>query len=397
MPSVRRLNKFNKIIGIVVGLILVSGFTVLSHQDDDYFQMQKILAGDGAANDRFGWSVSVYNDTAVIGAPGDDESGSMYVFEYSSSTWNQTAKLVADDGEADDRFGHSVSVHDDTAVAGAHYDDTDNGSDSGSAYIFEYNGTSGNWTQAAKLTANDGAADDWFGHSVSLSSNTAVIGAYSDVDNGIRSGSAYVFAKNSTTTSGNWNQTAKLIANDGAVDDYFGWSVSVYNDTAVIGAHRDDDNGIRSGSAYIFERNSTSGNWTQAAKLAANDGAVGDWFGYSVSLYNDTALISAPGDDANGSAYIFERSSTTSGNWTQAAKIAASDGAVGDWFGYSVSLYNDTAVIDARHNDDNGAAYIFKKNSTASGNWNQTAKLTAGDVQMRTYLATPYQCTTTLP
>ena len=383
------MNIFNKKVilsSTVIAIVLISGFPILSHQDDDYSQQQKLLADDGAADDWFGWSVSVYNDTAAIGALGDDtdngsDSGSVYIFEKNSTSsgtsWDQAAKITADDGAADDWFGYSVSLSSNTVLIGARYDDTDNGSDSGSAYIFEKNSTS--WDQAAKITADDGAADDWFGHSVSLFSNTALIGAHGDDDNGIRSGSAYIFEYNSTSTSSSWDQAAKITADDGAVDDYFGHSVSVYNDTALIGAYGDDDNGIRSGSAYIFEYNSTSSgsSWDQAAKITADDGAVGDWFGHSVSVYNDTALISAPGDDANGSAYIFEYNSTSS-SWDQAAKLAADDGAFDDWFGYSVSLYDDTAVIDARYNDDNGSAYIFEYNSTSSS-WDQAAKLAADD------------------
>ena len=357
----------------------------------------KLTASDGAAGDHFGNSVSVYNNTAVIGASYDDDngsnSGSAYVFEKNSTSgnWTQKQKLTASDGAADDRFGYSVSVYNNTAVIGAVYDG-DNGSNSGSAYIFEKNSTSGNWTQTetAKLTASDGAADDRFGHSVSVYNNTAVIGAVLDNDNGLDSGSAYVFEKNST---GHWTQTetVKLTASDSAADDWFGYSVSVYNNTAVIGARFDDDKGTNSGSAYVFEKNSTSGNWmqTETVKLTASDGATSDYFGRSVSVYNNTAVIGAVYDDDNGSnsgsAYIFEKNST-SGNWTQTetAKLTASDGAADDRFGYSVSVYNNTAVIGASYDGDNGSnsgsAYVFEKNS-ASGNWTQTetVKLTASD------------------
>ena len=167
---------------------------------------------------------------------------------------NETAKLTASDGAADDRFGWSVSISDGIVVIGAYWDDFR----TGSAYVFEKNSTSGNWTQTAKLNAIDNALGDHFGRSVSVYNNTAVIGAYFDDDNGSNSGSAYVFEKNST--SGNWTQTetVKLTASDGAVDDYFGFSVSVYNNTAVIGTRFDDDNGPDSSSAYVFSVNTTS-------------------------------------------------------------------------------------------------------------------------------------------
>ena len=360
----------------------------------------KLTARDGAVDDWFGRSVSVYNNTAVIGAYFDDDkgpdSGSAYIFEKNSTSGNwtqtETVKLTASDGVAGDYFGYSVSVYNNTAVIGAVFDD-DNGSNSGSAYVFEKNSTSGNWTQTetVKLTASDGVAGDYFGYSVSVYNNTAVISAYGDDDNGPTSGSAYVFEKNST--SGNWTQTetVKLTASDGVAGDYFGNSVSVYNNTAVIGAYGDDDNGPTSGSAYVFEKNSTSGNWTQTetVKLTASDGVANDNFGYSVSVYNNTAVIGAYFDDDkgpdSGSAYIFEKNST-SGNWTQTetVKLTASDGEANDNFGYSVSVYNNTAVIGAVFDDDNGfnsgSAYVFEKNST-SGNWTQTetVKLTASD------------------
>ncbi len=336
----------------------------------------KLTASDGAAKDYFGRSVSIYNNTAIIGAYGDD-SGSAYVFEYSSGTWTQKQKLTASDAAGRNWFGHSVSVYNNTAVIGAHFDDDNGKRSSGSAYVFEKN-SSGTWTQKQKLTASDGAEDDRFGRSVSVYNNTAVIGAFLDNDNGkTDSGSAYIFEY----SSGTWTQKQKLTASDAATRDWFGWYVSVYNNTAVIGAFLDDDNGRNSGSAYIFEY--SSGTWTQKQKLTASDGAEDDRFGTSVSVYNSTAVIGAVYDDDNskadsGSAYVFEKNS--SGTWTQKQKLTASDGAAGDYFSI-VSIYNNTAVIGAVYDDDNGinsgSAYVFEKNS--SGNWTQKEKLTASD------------------
>ena len=202
--------------------------------------------------------MSVSGDTIVVGADRDDGnesfSGSAYVFEKPVGGWAdapQTAKLTASDGAAGDYFGRSVSVSGDTIVVGAH-GDGDNGSFFGSAYVFKK--PSGGWmdaTETAKLTASDGAAEHRFGRSVSVSGDTVVVGAYGDDDNGFRSGSAYVFEK----PSGGWmdaTQTAKLTASDGASGDVFGVSVSVSGDTVVVGAYGDDDNGSASGSAYVF-------------------------------------------------------------------------------------------------------------------------------------------------
>ena len=160
--------------------------------------------------------------------------------------------------------------------------------------------------EEVKLLADDGAPNDLFGFDVALSGNTAVIGA-NKVDDDIRGvdvGAAYVF-----TRSGNsWHQQAKLTANDGAAKDEFGGKVALSNDTAVIGAIFHDDKGDNSGSAYVFSRSGTT--WSQQAKLTASDGAAGDVFGWSIALSGDTVVIAATRNDdrgnESGSAYVFE-------------------------------------------------------------------------------------------
>ena len=284
-------------------------------------QVARLKASDAVHFDGFGYSVSIDGDTMVIGAWADDDdgtdSGSAYVFTRNTagdlaSGWTQVAKLTAGtDGAADDRFGQSVSIDGDTVVIGAFFDD-DGGSNSGSAYVFTRNTagdlTSG-WTQVAKLTADDGAADDRFGTTVSIDGDTIVIGAYQDDDNGSASGSAYVFTRDTAgDLTSDWTQHAKLTANDGAGSDYFGYSVSIDDDTVVIGAYQDDDKGGGSGSAYVFTRDTagdlTSG-WTQTDKLTASDGASNDLFGHSVAISGNTVVIGAYLDDSSGSAYIF--------------------------------------------------------------------------------------------
>ena len=350
-------------------------------------QVAKLTASDGAGSDYFGYSVSIDGDTVVIGVWADDDagnsSGSVYVFTRDTagdlaSGWTQVAKLTASDGASGDRFGHIVSIDGDTVVIGAYTDD-DRGNYSGSAYIFTRD-TAGNlasgWTQRAKLTASDGAGSDYFGYSVSIDGDTAVIGAIFDDDNGTNSGSVYVFTRNTAgnLTSG-WTQRAKLTANDGVAYDRFGSSVSNDGDTVVIGAYADDSS---MGSAYVFTRDTagdlTSG-WTQRAKLTANDGVANDWFGRSVSIDGDTVVVGARNDadkgSGSGSAYVFTRD--TAGNltsgWTQLPnKLTASDGAESDIFGESVSIDGDTVVIGARYDDDrgtnSGSVYVFNTAKT---------------------------------
>ena len=215
----------------------------------------KLLASDGASNDRFGDSVSISSDglTAIVGALWDNDngsfSGSAYIYELVGGMWEET-KLIASDGASDDNFGICVSISSDatTAIVGA-YGDDDNGTSSGSAYIYRL--VKGVW-QETKLHASDGANGDRFGYSVSISGDgtTALVGAYGDADNGYNSGSAYVYR----LAKGVWEET-KLIASDGARDDDFGKSVSISSDgsTVLVGAVYDNDNGIDSGSAYIFD------------------------------------------------------------------------------------------------------------------------------------------------
>ncbi|MDM8542978.1 choice-of-anchor D domain-containing protein [Desulfococcaceae bacterium HSG9] len=364
---------------------------------DPWIQTVKLTASDAATGDYFGYSVAVSGDTAVVGAYQDDDggidSGSAYVFERDNGgadNWGQSAKLTASDAAADDIFGFSVAVSGDTAVVGAQYDD-DAGSGSGSAYVFERdNGGADNWGQVAKLTAADAAAGDNFGYSVAVSGDTAVVGANYDEDGGSASGSAYIFEKGAGWTNGSGNQTAKLTASDAAAADWFGHSVAVSGDTAVVGAIGDSDAGSNSGSAYVFERdNGGTDNWGQTAKLTAADAAAGDNFGYSVAVSGDTAVVGAyANDDAgteSGSAYVFEKGAGwTNGSVNQTAKLTASDAALGDWFGISVAVSGDTAVVGAYYDDDggtnSGSAYIFEKGAGwTNGSGNQTAKLTASD------------------
>jgi hypothetical protein len=339
----------------------------------------KVLAGDGAINDYLGYSVSISGDLALVGAYNDNGSGSAYIFAKSSGNlWAEQAKLSANDGSSGDSFGYSVSLSGNLALVGASGDD-DNGSGSGSAYIFA--NTSGNiWGHQAKLLASDGSSGDGFGHSVSMSGNRAIVGAYGDDDNGSDSGSAYIFTNISENV---WVQQFKLLAGDGSSDDNFGESVSLSDNLALVGAYGDDDNGSESGSAYIFAN--TSGNvWIQQSKLLAIDGSFGDHFSHSaLSLSGNLAIVGSHFDNdkggSSGSAYIF---ANTSGNlWIEQVKLLAEDGSSDDNFGKSVSLSGNLAMVGSWGDSENGlysgSAYIF---SNISGNiWIQQSKILPKD------------------
>ena len=239
-------------------------------------QLFKLLPKDGAANDRFGVSVAINGTTAIVGAYWDSHdngsnSGSAYLFD--TATGRQFTKLVPDDGAAGDNFGSSVAISGATAIVGAGGDD-DNGMGSGSAYLFDISDPA-NPTQLFKLLPNDGAAEDLFG-SVAISGATAIVGASGDDDSGSRSGSAYLF----DTTTG--QQIAKLLPNDGEAFDYFGVSVAISPDgigTAIVGVSGDDDNGSRSGSAYLFDASSCPWDLDDDAVVGVPDllSLLGSW------------------------------------------------------------------------------------------------------------------------
>ncbi len=345
--------------------------TAADLSDDFWSAEARLTASDAAASDLFGHSVSISGETVVVGSVSDDvastaNSGSAYIFTRSGTAWSQQQKLTADDAAASDEFGYSVSISGETVIVGSRLDDVGSMVNSGSAYIFNRSGSV--WSQQRKLTAHDAAAFDLFGFSVSISGETVVVGSY--LDDGASttdSGSAYIFNRSGTS----WSQLQKLSAGDAASDDQFGYSVSISGETLVVGSLLDDvGSTVNSGSAYIFTRSGTV--WSQQQRLSAGDAAQSDLFGHSVSISGETAVVgSLFGDVAStadsGSAYIFTRNGTA---WSQQQKLSADGAASKDQFGVSVSISGETVVVgslldDVLHGATNvsnaGSAYIFER------------------------------------
>ena len=332
-----------------------------------YVLQQKLLASDAAANDQFGASVAVFGSTLVVGAnladtAGGADAGAAYVFTRTGTVWTEQAKLQAVDGAASDQLGISVSVSADTALLGAPLDDTPGGVDAGSAYVFLRTGTT--WAQQQKLTAADAGNGDQLGRSVSLSGNTAVLGApFDNIGVNSDAGSAYVFVR----SGGFWTQQQKLTASDGEVAANFGTSVSVSGDTAVVGAPLDNQGTVLDvGAAYVFVRAGTA--WSEQAKLVASDGTLNDVFGTAVAVAGDLALIGAPSDTIGtitdaGSAYVFVRTGTT---WQEEQKLVAPDAAADDLAGSAVALSIGTAVVGVPFDNtaggaDAGSAHVWRQ------------------------------------
>jgi hypothetical protein len=331
-------------------------FTLLAKKRVIQTQIAKLLASDGTASDYFGYSVAISADgtTAIVGAYGKSLVGAVYVFKTTNgTTWTQIAKLTASDGAANDYFGYSVAISADgsTAIVGAH----GKTSSYGAAYIFKTtNGTT--WTQIAKLLPGGyyaTRAQVGFGYSVAMSwdGRTVVIGApYANyLFAGSAEGAAYIFTTSDGTT---------------------------WTDLAAGGSWPALGTRMPSISWYdVYVRDGGVSNITQNSYL-----------GNSVAISSDglTVIVGAYlWSSGKGAAYIFK---TTTGSiyYTLTATLLASDGAANDNFGTSVSISPDglTTIVGSPYNDsggltNNGAAYVFK--TTNGTTWTQIAKLTAFD------------------
>ena len=303
-------------------------------------QELKLHAADHAADDLFGAAVSVSGNVAIVGARRHDDAGknrgAAYLFN--AATGAQTAKLLANDGEDYDYFGCSVGIDGDSAIVGARWDDA-NGTNSGSAYVFDV--TTG--LQEIKLLPIDGAENDAFGHSVAISGDTAIVGIYKT--SGV--GAAYLFDINSGV------QLAKLTPSDGMNNDRFGSAVAINATTAVVGSMEHDQFGQASGAVYLFDL--ATGDEVQ--KITPSDGAEHDHFGCAVAISGEVILIGAEAHAGAGAAYIFDLSSGVE------TKISASDGASGDRFGAALAIRGSSLVVGAPWNNQSGtasgAAYVY--------------------------------------
>ena len=369
-----------KIVGILVCTLLI-GIALLPTSGSVYnknvctigtwSQTQKILAADGAGDDRFGNSVEINGNDAIIGAYFDDISsqgnaGSAYVFVSSGGSWSQQQKLTASDSQADDEFGWSVSIDGDYAIVGAHKEDG-SGIDRGAAYVFYRSGTT--WTEQQKLTPGDTADNDFFGKSVSIDGEYAIVGAPGKNSN---QGFSYIFKRTGTV----WTQMTKVGATG---SNKLGWSVSISMPCVIMGAYGTNSN---TGTAHIYELQGSS--WYGKGALTASDGMISDLFGISVAFDGDYVICGSPGHDltygGEGAAYIFEKPGTGWTTMTETQKITASDNEGGDGFGQSVSIDGDGIFVAAPSEDGSGnargAAYIFNR---ASSSWSEVTKLTASD------------------
>ena len=336
----------------------------------------KVVASDAQENDRFGSSVSISGNYSIVGAYHEDGVGSnrgaVYIYRRTgTNTWGEEFKIVASDAEDLDNFGRSVSINGDYAIVGADQEDGAGvapGAQRGAAYVYRKTGLN-TWGEEFKITASDTADLDRFGFSVAINGDYAIVGSYaSNTDKG----AAYIYRRTGLNT---WGEETIIVASDGAVGDQFGWSVSIDGDYAIVGADQEDGTGFLFGAAYIYNRTGLN-TWDAGVKIVAPDAADGDIFGWSVSIDGDYAIVGA--DQKNvfrGAAYIYNR--TGLNTWDAGVKIVAPDAADNDFFGRSVSINGDYAIVGA---DQNNSVYVFERASLNT--WSFVKQIVASDAQI---------------
>ena len=292
-----------QVIGSVLVFIVLQAVTGTASAQNE----QKLRASDGEESDLFGRAVDISGDYAVIGAQWDQHhdarSGSAYIFERIGGAWTEIKKLVPPNAADDMLFGSAVAVHEDIVVVGAWRDDVVD-LDSGSAFVFR--NLDGAWTFETKLVPSDAKRLDAFGDAVDVSGNTIIIGSSNNQgEDGTLPGAAYIFEFDGTV----WTEAQKLTASDAGRGDLFGWAVAVDDGSAMVGARGDNDAGDDSGSAYIFRY--SNGVWVEEQKLTASDAREDDFYGASVSIEKDIAVVGAQGTDVmgdgSGSVYTYHR------------------------------------------------------------------------------------------
>lgn len=292
-----------------------SGSAYIFHRSGTTWTQQAKLnrTAQSTVNAYFGWSVDISGDTVIIGAyyansqpnpwtfiPG---AGTAYIYVRIGTSWAFQARLNASDRAQYDFFGYSVAIDGNYVIVGAFLEDPtipypfgSAQTNAGSAYVFERSGTG--WTQISKLTAPDGTTSDEFGNSVAISGNHIVVGVARKYGSGYYSGAAYVFYMFPGTN--NWQYVQKLVASDETASDFFGKSVAIEGNRIIVGAWREDPNGItNAGCAYVFDY-PPGGPWLETTKLIASDAGNADEAGTSVAVSGNSVIVGAAWKTTSG-------------------------------------------------------------------------------------------------
>lgn len=312
--------------------------------------------------DGYGESVAISGDYAIAGAPTDDENGftntgsaTIYKYNSTSGIWESQGKLLNPGSNSIEYFGISVGISGDYAIVGAKTD-IEGGNRIGSATIFKRNPATGIWESQIKLTNTNAEVDNEFGASVAISGDYAIVGTPFDNENGfISCGSASVYKRNAAT--GQWELQVKLLNQNAASYEGFGSSVSISGDYIIIGASDDVEGGIQSGSVSIYKRNTSSGVWEFQGKFTPPDPQNLENFGASVSINGNYAASGAPNYNLGttpdvGVVVLFKRNTTT-GVWELMGQVYNPNYESNDHFGSSVSVSDNYLIAGAANDDEN--------------------------------------------
>lgn len=366
----------------------------------------KITPANLTANSRFGYPVFVSDGKALVSAASfNNDTGKVFVFELQNGQWVNTGEISANDSAAGDLFGYSVHLAGDTAIIGAPRDDDNGTDDSGSVYVFSYNGNS--WVQEAKLTSPDPKTSGMYGYSLARKGNEMVIGqpnpfglagaayvyqfsngvwsvsqtlvptntdfgsfgnsvditeshlAVGDPNDNTSKGTAYLFQKTGST----WTPVSELSISGASPYTYFGVAVKLFANQLAVGAYNDSSVAPNMGAVYAYSFDGSA--WNQTQKITPSDGIANQYFGYALDLDENRLYIGAYLDDDNGqhsgSVYAYEYAN--SNGWQQLQKLVPDQVSANDWFGASVSQYGGRLLAGALQDDfaatNAGATYAF--------------------------------------
>ena len=308
--------------------------SIYQYNGSNWVLMQKITDATGEANDQFGTSVSIAGNIAIIGANLDNvganaDQGSVSIYQYNGSAWVLMRKITDATGEANDQFGFSVSLSGNYAIIGAYLDDAGAGADQGSASIYQYSG--GDWVLMQKILDATGAASDQFGISVAISGNFAIAGA--DLDDGAASnqGSATVFQYNGSS----WVLLQKIMDANGGLGYKFGHSVSLSSNYAIVGSPSPS---FFESSVSFYQYSGTT--WQLMQKIKNSTGYGSTSFGSSVCISGDYAIVGDGFDEvgvnpAQGSATIYKRLCL---GWGKLQYVTDPVGTQTEWFGLQAAI-----------------------------------------------------------
>ena len=337
----------------------------------------KLVAATPMASESFGAAVAIDGDTIAVGAPGHDAAGisgagAAYVFTRIGSGWGQQTKLLASIPKPDHHFGAAVAIDGDTLVIGA---PRSSGAKKGNVHVFVRSGTI--WKEQATLIR----ASSEFGASVDIDGDRLIAGAPGDYE-----GVVYIYIRAGTT----WSMEKKLEPRPPPVfywGDRFGHSVGLSGDRAFVGSPNDvlpagSFGGGYQGSVHVFQH--TGKKWRWQTGLTKTMPVYSEWFGRSVSIDGNVAVVGAPGHDAGfngaGLAFVFAQTGAT---WRQVKKIKPPDLKIYDRFGVSVSIAGDTVVVGAEGDNhsglkDAGSAYVYRISSPAPKSYCQAGTSASG-------------------